>query len=560
MSATRGLDLAAAGLLLFGAVVRLVGFLQNASLIGDEAMLALSIGRRSFKQLLQPLDYGQVATVPFLWAERLVTLVGGVSGYSLRVVPLLAGTGLLWAVYRLTRDMAGRLEAVVALALAATSYPLIRYSVEVKPYIVDSLVSVLLIWIALRLVENLEDRWRWIRLALGGVVGVLFSPPALLVSVAVLVGLAVAAVRRGRLNLLFWLVLLGLLWAAISGAAYVSWYAPNAGAPYMRVFWAEAFLRPGTPRLLHRLWFAATETGCTLTCWRGAFDLTPGLLLFAGLGTSNIWHRRGPEYTILVAGPLVAAFLASALGRYPIATRLMLFSAPLLCTMVAAGMVAFASLIQRRFSRIRTRWVLLLFLYPSIVVAAALTFTRPIDWGLRGVDIGPLAEEFQRHGETEPIYVFARSVPAWVFHTTYWAAPDTSRLTFAARTAGPEGPGFIDASSRGGRVQGEGADLIYHSEHGIELYGTPTGSQARAVLGHVPRTPDPGWAESEAWRIRVAAEPFIWIVMSDFVHTGADERQVLMEAVENVGGTVVYSKSAPDAVLYRIRFQAGAVE
>jgi hypothetical protein len=72
--------------------------------------------------------------------------------------------------------------------------------------------------------------------------------------------------------------------------------------------------------------------------------------------------------------------------------------------------------------------------------------------------------------------------------------------------------------------------------------------------------PDPGWAESEAWRIREAAAPFIWIVMSDFVHAATDERQVLMEAVENVGGTVVYSKSAPDAVLYRIRFQAGAAE
>jgi hypothetical protein len=55
----------AGGLLLLGALVRIVGFLQNTSLSGNEALLALSIGTRSFRQLLQPLDYRHVAMVPF---------------------------------------------------------------------------------------------------------------------------------------------------------------------------------------------------------------------------------------------------------------------------------------------------------------------------------------------------------------------------------------------------------------------------------------------------------------------------------------------------------------
>lgn len=91
----------AVGLLLFGAFVRIIGFLRNSSLSGDEAMLALNIGARTFKELLAPLDYGQVATVPFLWAERVVTTMAGVSEYTLRALPLMAGIGLLWMVYRL---------------------------------------------------------------------------------------------------------------------------------------------------------------------------------------------------------------------------------------------------------------------------------------------------------------------------------------------------------------------------------------------------------------------------------------------------------------------------
>src|SRR4051794_37062071 len=54
VSVGRKVEIAATGLLLFGAVVRIVGFLQNASLSGDEAMLALSIGTRTLSGLLRP--------------------------------------------------------------------------------------------------------------------------------------------------------------------------------------------------------------------------------------------------------------------------------------------------------------------------------------------------------------------------------------------------------------------------------------------------------------------------------------------------------------------------
>jgi Dolichyl-phosphate-mannose-protein mannosyltransferase len=125
-SINRKIQLAAAGLLLFGGVIRIIGFLQNASLSGDEAMLALSIGTRSLGGLLQPLDYVQVATVPFLWAERVITYVFGVSAYTLRIPTLLAGIALLWVLFRLARDLLGPVVALVALALAVTSSSLIR--------------------------------------------------------------------------------------------------------------------------------------------------------------------------------------------------------------------------------------------------------------------------------------------------------------------------------------------------------------------------------------------------------------------------------------------------
>jgi hypothetical protein len=404
------------------------------------------------------------------------------------------------------------------------------------------------------LANDLEDRRRWLWLTIGGALAVLISTPALLVCAGAGAGLAVAAVRTRRWHLLPPIVLLGVLWGTIFGAAYVTWYAPNAGAPYMREFWGETFLRPGTPNVIARLGLNLEDLSCTLTCWRGAFNLSPVLLLLAVVGLAAVARRRGPDYAVLLAGPILAAFGASMLGRYPIATRLVLFSAPLLALLVATGAVAVARLIERSWPRVRARWILLLLVYPSVIIAATLAFASPSDWGFHGVEVRPLAELFRQRGEREPVYVFPRAVPAWVFHTTDWSAPDTARLKWVARIAGPGGPGFVNGASRGPRPLGEGNALVYSYGGTKELYGTSTGAQGRMGVGYTPPEPDPGWAENEARRMRTTARPYIWIIMSDYAHGPLDERAILMKAVSAAGGEVVFTRATADAVLFRVRF------
>ncbi len=547
----------AIGLLLFGAFVRVVGFLQNASLNGDEAMLALSIGKRSFGELQLPLDYGQLAPVPFLWAERLITLIAGVSGYTLRIIPLVAGVVLLWVVYRLTDELLGQVQAVVALALSATSYPLMRYSVEVKPYIIDGVVSALLIWMAVRLASDLENRRKWALFGLIGSAGVLLSNPALLVCAGAAAGLVAAVVRSRRPRLLTYVAVLGLVWVSIFTAAYARWYAPNATAPYMQEFWAGNLLQPGRPDFAARLWSGFAELSCTLTCWRGVVDLWPMLLALTIMGLITVSRAHGPPYGILLVGPIAATFSASLLGRYPLGTRLLLFCAPILAVLTAAGAVAVATGVERSWPRLRARWILLVLVYPSLILAAALAFAAPSDWGFRGTEVQPLAELYQIRGAGEPVYVFPRAVPAWVFHTTDWSAPDTSRLTWVAQVAGPNGPGSINGPSRGTRHFRPGHALVYSSEVGKELYGTSSGVQVRR--GHLSSLqPDSGWAETEARHIREAARPYIWMILADYAHGPLDERAILMKAVTAAGGEVVFTSITPDAVLLRLRFSPGA--
>jgi hypothetical protein len=231
-----------------------------------------------------------------------------------------------------------------------------------------------------------------------------------------------------------------------------------------------------------------------------------------------------------------------------------LYAAPLLAVMVAAGLVAVADRVERLWSVLRARWIVMAFLYPSVILAAVLTFVPPPDWGARGLEVRPLAEDFRLRSQGEPIYVFARAAPAWVFHTTDWSQPDTVRLAWAARIVGPDGPGSVNGASRGRRVRGEGASLAYEHDGRIELFGTPSGSRGRMISGYTPAAPDSGWAESEAWRIRQAAQPYVWVVLSDFAHPRLDERAALLAALKGAGAEVVYTNETADAVLYRLRF------
>jgi hypothetical protein len=193
------------------------------------------------------------------------------------------------------------------------------------------------------------------------------------------------------------------------------------------------------------------------------------------------------------------------------------------------------------------------------VPAATLAFTAPTEWGTHGEEIRPLAETYDRSAGNEPVYIFPRSVPAWVFHTTRWMTPDTMRLRWVAHIAGPEGAGFVNGPSRGSRSLGDGADLIYTYGARKELYGNSTGAQGRAGIGYVPSKPDTGWAENEVWRMQSVARPYVWIVFSDYSHGPLDERTILLRALVAAGAEVVYRKGAANAELYRVRFKQSAL-
>lgn len=546
------------GLLGLGVLVRVVGYFHRASLWGDEAMLGLNLGARSFRQLAQPLDYAQVAPVPFLWMERAVTVFGGVNEYALRLVPLLAGILLLFALFGLAQRILEPAEALVALALAVTAFPLIRYSDEVKPYSVDALLTVGVIGLALETLKELGSARRWLRLAAGGAVAVLVSIPAIFVCAGVSLGLFFECVRRRLRASLVHLGAATALWCGLAAGTYLVWYRSAASSTYIRQFWQAAFLLPGSPDWGRRFGLGLQESVCSLNCWRGLINLAPLYVFLVALGMFVLSRRQGPAFAALLLLPLAAAFAGSFAGRFPMATRLLLYAAPLIVVLVAVGLVALAQWLARRVSWLPPRRTLGLFLLPPSVLTLSLAIDPPEATGFSKEEIRSLVAEVESQADADPVYIYHRATPAWVFYTTDWSAPDTMRLRWAARVAGPEGLGFVNGSSRGPRRPENEQGLTREYRGRLELFGALSGSQGRQWQSYVPPHPDPGWAETEAKRMRAVAKPTLWMVFTDYLHGRQNDAVALLEAITRTGGTVVSRRQAADAAVYRIRFDGSA--
>ena len=512
--------------LVLGAAARLAAFGARRSLWLDEAMVALNIASRPFAELLRPLDYAQNSPLLFLWAERAMVTLFGVSEWSLRAVPLLCGLALLPAAWWVARRFLSPEGAVLAVGVTALSPILVYYANEVKPYGPDALVTALLVGQAARLLERPDDAGRWRLLWVAGAVLLWASSPALFVLGGI--GLALLASPAARATRGFWprLTLTAMLWGASFGTVFVAFLRATTGSHFLQRYFEGLFLAPGSPRLGSRIALAVGGTISGGFFHRDLFEATvPALrlgyvgaaLVLCLVGVVAIGRERGWSFAILLAAPVAAAFAASAVRMYPVTARLMSFAMPLLAVLVSAGIVR---AVRLRSARPRG----------AVLAAAGALFLLPAAY--HAVESARHPYDEQEHSrpivrallDSAPapatVYVFPQAIPQWLFYSTDWRAPDRARLAFyAAATRPDDGPALQNAPSRGRAVAaGEGAALVYDGRGAPdgrgrrEIPGLYSGVEMRPGFEHVPSRADSGWAENEAQRIRAAARPCVRIL------------------------------------------------
>lgn len=541
------------GLLAAGCLLRALHFLHRPSLAMDEARLAVNIAGRGFAELAGHLDLDQSAPLLFLWGERAATRLFGVNELALRSLPLLAGIGVVALSYGVLRRYVSSRAALLGVAILAVAPTMVAYSNEVKQYVVEALVALVLVHLALTWL-NAPNRRVGVLLAVVGVAAVWVSGSAVLVLAGV-APVILFSPRQGQVGLRTALVVC-LTWAISFGLAYAVVYRAAVSNTYMARYWAPELLTPGAG-FVGRSWYALKDVvwgfvaGHAGVPRRGGADGYVTACAMAGLvcvlvGAWDLSRTRGAWATFLLIGPILATLVASACGLYPVGQRLVLFAVPIIVILGVAGLDATLPSSTEMWRRRAWLAVSGMVVLPLMVVSVLQS--REAGSRMRG-----LVQEIEaRRRGSEPIYVFGRALPVWEFYTTDWSAPDMTRLTFLNRVGGSGGPAFENAPSRGRHVlPDEGDGLVYRSSAGLEVIGIPTGMEYVSGHGLVQDRPDPGWVEREADRIQRAAAPAIWIVMVEFLGPEYE----LVEELKRRGGTITHGRFGPGHVVARYEFE-----
>ena len=335
--------IAIALLFLIGALLRLRQYLTGRSLWVDEAMLALNIVERSFAGMFQPLDYDQGAPIGFLLVEKLFNSLLGKHEFALRLFPLLAGLLSLWLFYLLLKRLAGGAGLLLSLALFAFNPRLIYYSSEVKQYIVDVAVTIMLLLVAAPAFRASPRQKDFIWLAVAGLIALWFSHPALFVLAGIGLALLILTVRRRDYTSLRLVIGIAILWTLEIVLLYFLILKDLSQNAYMREYWQGAFLP--MPPWSDPGWFMKNlneNIGIQLGIPYAVY-----LVFFLMLvGWVMLWfQQRG--YALAFAFIVIIALLASALQLYPLFERMILFFVPVGLILIGKAVQAFQQRVER---------------------------------------------------------------------------------------------------------------------------------------------------------------------------------------------------------------------
>jgi hypothetical protein len=371
------------GFTVLGIAGRMLRYLLHFPIWEDEAFLSLSLVNRSYADLLQPLAYHQVAPVPYLWLQKTMVDSFGFNEWSLRGLALLAGIAALLVFRRIVDRLLGGWARVAAYGYFAVAYPGLRYAAEAKPYGMDLLMAVLVLWLTVEWVATRRGQWLWL-LAVISPVAIAISLPASMVVLAASILIGARLWRPGPAARVAtagdWLAWASMnVTALVAGLAAVAFIRATTEAQleWARVTWQADFL---PVREFWRIptWFISHIAGGYLAYPFGGPNFGSTLtLIMVSAGLYVLHRRRQYELLWLALAPVAINLFLSALQLYPFGggVRFSMYEMPMICVACGAGVTALlqsARWLDARRSQMQT------LLLCSIVAVAVISMARDV--------------------------------------------------------------------------------------------------------------------------------------------------------------------------------------
>jgi uncharacterized membrane protein len=407
-----------------GVLFRIVHYLSNRGLWLDEAMLALNILDRGPLELFRPLAHYQTAPVLVRLLMDAATVLFGPHELALRLVPLLASLASLWLCLLIGRICLETRFLGVFMVLVALSYPLVYYAQEVKPYGIDVVVALALIYTCLRLLRSDTVTPAHVALlGVGGSIAIGLSHTATLVLAGMAIPLLVMTVRTKDRRVLGGLVGVFVLWGLTWGLQYrFCVYSPRA-QQFHRTFYQGGFLPAPTSGDAVTTWSATLQSLLQYSGYPVPWTVFITALVAVSVADA-VRHRRLDSSIVIVT--IVATLAASALRQYPVIHakaetwevtygKFILFLVPPLYLLVVRGLQSLTA----RGGPCVTGLLTALLLAPSL--ASAPTLVRPI---VRE-EVRPVLHYLAEHRRPgDRVYVYYRDPWAVKYYQRFVKLPE----------------------------------------------------------------------------------------------------------------------------------------
>lgn len=409
---------------LFGILVRLVQYLNNRSLWGDEASVALNIVDRSYLSLLNPLDYNQAAPPGFLWVEKLAIQVFGNNEYALRLFPFISSIISIYAFYFIANRYTSKFAAPVAIAFFACLPYTVYYATEVKQYSSDVMVALVLTLLLVPTRTRLLTIKQVFLLSLINAIFIWLSHPAIFVLAGIeLVNILIISNNKRKL-IIFNRLPIYLTCLLSFALLYFLNLSRSMGNSTLQDSWGPRF--PDSP--FDILWLL-DAFGRFFYRPLGFFSIADGIAMFAFVVGLIAYFKQDRKISLLVImSPTIATLIASYLQKYPFRERLVLFLAPFFLLVIAEGIVF---LIKKFKYKTKAKYLSFLgiIVFASLLLPPVLNTSRLVISPELKHEIRPVIEYLKSHQKSsDRIYVYHKGKTQFLYYAPKYGYLETNYL------------------------------------------------------------------------------------------------------------------------------------
>jgi hypothetical protein len=355
-----------------GVLLRGAQYWACRSLWLDEASLALNFFDDSFIKCLLPFGNHQAAPAGFNLLTAFLVRIAGISEWSLRFLPLVSGITSIFVFWRLSRRWLQAESLVLANYAFAISSTLVYYSNEFKPYGLDALLGMLVLWAVLAWWEEGNPPGRLPGLAILGALAVWFSFPVVFIMAGAGGVVLAACWRYQRRSALRELAAVAGVWLIAFACQYLLVGRHLSQLTDLTEYWREAgaFMpfppwKPGGRRWLASGFLAYFQDVAGLHHTRNLFAF------FFLSGVAELVRERAFVRLGALLTPFVLVLVASVFEQYPFQGRLALFTVPLVLLICGEGVKALVA---------RIRHPILGYAMLAVAVLAPSAYTLPQLW------------------------------------------------------------------------------------------------------------------------------------------------------------------------------------